>query len=253
MMTYSGLVRFIKGMKWIVTFTRSTLGQKVILGVTGLLLIGFLIVHLLGNLALLNPEKYPFNRYAEFLHSLGTGLLGAEFILVTLFLIHIIFGIIITWENRKARRIGYEVHTKAGPPSRRNIFSSTKIYTGMLILVFLVIHVWQLKFQGPGGDELVKLSGGAKSITAEMPVFLDFYTFVHQYFHRVWNVAFYATIMILLGLHLGHGFWSAFQSLGVSHPKYTPIIYRVGYFLGVAIAAGFFFIPVLIFFRRGGL
>jgi succinate dehydrogenase / fumarate reductase cytochrome b subunit len=253
MMTNSGPVHLITGRSWIVTFTRSTVGQKVVMGITGLLLTGFLIMHLLGNLALLKPDKHPFNRYAEFLHSLGTGLLGAEFILATLFLFHIIFGIIITWENRKARLIGYEEQTWAGPPSRRNISSSTKIYTGMLILVFMVIHVWQLKFRGLGGDELVKLSGGAKSITDGMPMLLDFYTFVHLYFHKAWNVFFYSVIMILLGLHLGHGFWSAFQSLGVSHPKYTPIIYRLGYFLGVVIATGFFFIPILIYLRRGGL
>jgi len=239
-------------MKWFSRFVRSTLGRKVIMGVTGLLLIGFHVVHLLGNLSLLNPDKNPFNKYAEFLRSLGTGLLGAEFLLVTVFLTHIIFGILITWENRKARRSGYEESTKAGSPSKKSIFSTTKIYTGAFILIFLFIHVWQLKFGGTARF-LVNFSGRVKYLSAEMPIIMDFYTFVHRYFAKTWNVVFYSVIMVLLGLHLGHGFWSAFQSLGVNHPKYTPVIYRFGYVLAAALAGGFFFIPLWIYFRGGGI
>ncbi len=218
----------------------STIGKKIFMGLSGLLLCGFIVGHLAGNLALLNPDPEPFNRYAHFLRGLGTALYAAEIILAAVFLVHFLYAVWITWENRKARGTRYEVVTGAGSPSRKTFASTTMIYTGAAIITFLVIHIRQFKFA-----EL------ASYTAADGIVLRDFYSFLHHFFSDPLHVALYIAVMVLLGLHLSHGFWSAFQSLGVSHPVYTPIIYGFGYIFAAALAGGFVLIPLWIFFAGG--
>ena len=89
--------------------------------------------------------------------------------------------------------------------------------------------------------------------TADGRVIRDLYTLVYQFYGNIVNVVLYILIMALLGFHLSHGFWSAFQSLGLNHPRYTPIIYGIALIFGVFMAFGFLVIPAIIFFRGGAL
>ncbi len=219
----------------------STVGKKIYMSVMGLMLSGFLLVHLVGNLTLLSPDKDPFNKYANFLtHGVGNAIYIAELILGSLFLVHLIYGIIVQIGNWMARPIGYRKVTNAGHTSKKTIFSTTMIYSGILIITFLVIHLINFKY--------------GKMITYEIEpgVFIrDLYTVVINYYSTLWNVVFYCVVMLLVGFHLAHGFWSGFQSLGMNGPRFTKFIMTVGYVFAFIVGAGFFLIPLIIFFKGG--
>lgn len=221
----------------------STLGRKFLMGLTGLALFIFVAFHLGENLLLFLPDSGPYNAWAHRLETLGPLLYLAEVILVAFFLIHIVAAIKVTLENRKARPVKYQRLGSAGPPSRKSISSRTMIWTGLVLLAFLVIHIKDFKY-GPGIEQgyVTHVQG------VEMR---DLYKLVHDDFSQGWYAAAYVFVMLLLGFHLRHGFWSAFQSLGVNHPKYTPIIYGFGVLSAILLALGFLVIPVWLFFTGG--
>jgi succinate dehydrogenase / fumarate reductase, cytochrome b subunit len=221
----------------------TSVGKKIFMAVTGLALSGFIVVHLTGNFALLNPDKDPFNKYAHFLLGLGPLLYTAEIILVTIFLIHFIYALVITINNWRAATPGrYKVSRNAGHASKKSMASTTMVYTGILIMTFLVLHLLHFKY----GEVLM--------YTTRDGVFIrDLYTLVYNFFGNVWNVTFYTVIMALLGFHLSHGFWSAFQSLGINGVVFTRLVYGFGYLFAVVMAVGFLFLPLYIFVTSGGL
>jgi len=219
----------------------SSVGKKIYMSILGLLLSSFLVVHLFGNFALLSPDKDTFNKYSHFLtHNLGAVILVAEIFIALFFIFHIVYGIIVTLQNWYARPVGYRMVTNAGHSSKKTIASTTMIYTGLLILIFLVIHLMNFKY-----DQEVMYT------TKDGLYIRDLYATVVQYFSNIWNVLFYDVIMILLGFHLSHGFWSAFQSLGINGPRFTKFIIVFGYFFAVILAFGFFFIPLWVYFTGG--
>lgn len=220
----------------------STVGRKFLLAITGLCLLGFIIVHLIGNLLLLvGPDA--FNAYAHKLISLGPALYVAEGILVAIFLIHMATAIAVTWSNWRARPGGYAKSTNQGDPSRMTFSSRTMIWTGLVLLVFLIVHLITFKY-GPGVKE-----GYVATLDGEQV--RDLYRLVVEWFSNGLYVAYYVISMGLLGFHLRHGFWSAFQSLGGFHPRFTPIAYALGVVAGVVLAVGFLGLPVW-FFLVGG-
>ena len=220
----------------------STVGRKILLAITGLCLLGFIIVHLLGNLLMLvSPDA--FNIYAHKLVSLGPMLYVAEAILLAIFLIHMVTAIAVTWGNWKARPGGYELSKDQGDPSRMTLSSKTMIWTGLVLLVFLIVHLITFKY-GPGVAE-----GYVSEIDGE-PV-RDLHRLVVEWFNNGIYVAYYVISMGLLGFHLRHGFWSAFQSLGGFHPRLTPWIYTLGVVAGIVLAVGFLGLP-LWFYLGGG-
>ena len=224
------------------TSALSTLGKKIIMGLSGMMLSGFIVVHLVGNLTLFYPDKDPFNLYAHFLMSLGGLLYIAEFFLAALFFGHFIYAIMVTWQNWSARPGRYAVVTNQRATSRKSWGSVTMIYTGIIIMVFLVLHLLHFKF------------GAIIMYTTKDGVYIrDLYTLVHQFYGNIWNVIFYMAVMILLGFHLSHGFWSAFQSLGINHPVYTPLLQGLGYLFAVVMALGFLVIPIWSFITGGGV
>jgi succinate dehydrogenase / fumarate reductase cytochrome b subunit len=225
------------------TSALSTLGKKILMGLSGLFLSGFIVVHLIGNIALFYPDKDPFNKYAHFLMSLGGLLYLAELILAALFLGHFIYAIMVTWQNWSSGKPGrYAVVTNQGHPSRKTWASTTMIYTGIIIMVFLVLHLLHFKY------------GPVIMYTTKDGMYIrDLYTLVHQFYGNIWNALFYMVVMVLLGFHLSHGFWSAFQSLGISHPVYTPLLYGLGYLFAIIMGFGFFVIPVWSYFTGGAL
>jgi succinate dehydrogenase / fumarate reductase cytochrome b subunit len=202
----------------------------------------FVIGHLAGNL-LLFVGADAFNAYAHKLISLGVLLYVIEAILVTAFLVHMVTAISVTWNNWKARPDRYKVSAGQGEPSRMTISSKTMIWTGLVLLVFLVVHLITFKY-GPGIEQgyVVELDGE--------PV-RDLYRLVVESYGQVGYTAFYVVCMALLGFHVRHGFWSAIQSLGGFHPKLTPVAYSLGLFAAAVLAAGFIVIPVWFYFAGG--
>lgn len=222
-------------------FSWSSLGKKIYMAVFGLLLSSFLVVHLLGNFALLSPDKDHLNKYSHFLtHNLGTLVLILEIILGLLFVGHFVYGIIVQLGNWSARPTRYKMVRNAGGASKKTIASTTMIYTGLLILIFVVIHLLNFKY----GEEIMYTTKDGQYIR-------DMYATVVTFFGDIWNVVFYEIIMILLGFHLSHGVWSAFQSLGINGPRFMKFIRGFGYLFAVVIAVGFFIIPIWVHITGG--
>jgi succinate dehydrogenase / fumarate reductase cytochrome b subunit len=218
----------------------SSILRKIFMGVSGLMLSGFIVVHLLGNLTLLLPDGgRAFNFYAHTLHSLGTAIYVAEAILAAIFIVHIYQGIRVTYDNWRARRRGYDKVTPSGSPSRQTLASRTMIYTGILIVIFLVKHLIDLKF------------GSYFEITYDGVVMRDLYRTTVDFFQSEVNVILYTVIMLMLGFHLSHGVWSAFQSLGIDGPRFTPLMVTLGMLFAIVMAGGFIVIPVYLYFLGG--
>lgn len=221
----------------------SSLGKKIFMGASGLLLCGFIVIHLIGNLALLNPDRDPFNKYAHFLtQQVGNIIYVAEFLLAVIFIIHFVYAIVIQIGNWWSRPRGYRKVTDQKGNSRKTLGSITMIYTGIVILVFLVFHLIDFKF--------AKLNMYTPhGYDHQIP---DLYAVVYHYFSSFWHVVFYIVVMVLLGYHLSHGFWSAFQSLGLYGQRFTSIAYGFGSAFAVFMALGFVFLPIWIFMITGG-
>lgn len=221
----------------------STLGKKILMAITGIAMVLFLIGHLSGNFLLLSGDPDPYNSYSHFLISLGWGLVAVELVLLAFFLIHVVSAISVVRNNRKSRPNRYHRYQSAGKPSKKNLASSTMIWTGIVLFVFTALHLYTFKY-GPGI---------AEGYTAEIhgQQVRDLYRLVIEVFQNPWYVLWYVGAMIFMGFHLRHGFWSAFQSLGVHHPKYTRLIYTVGVILAIVLGVGFLLIPVWIYFQGG--
>ncbi len=221
----------------------SSVGKKVLMAITGLGMIAFLLVHLAGNLTLLTGDSDRYNAYSHFLLGLGPLLYAFEIGLAALLLVHVVEGVAVWLDKRKARPDGYAESAPAGGPSRMTLSSRTMIWTGLLVLLFTAVHLKTFKF-GPGIESgYVATVHGAKV--------RDLHRLVVEKFQGPGYVAFYVASMVFLGLHLRHGFWSAFQSLGIHHRRFTAWIYGFGVLLAVALAAGYLMIPVWIYFSRG--
>lgn len=219
----------------------STIGKKIVMALTGLFLIVYLIIHLAANLTILTGNPEVLNKYAHTLESLGFLLYIVEAILALGFLIHIISGTMVWWENRKARPVKYSKLRSKGAPSRQTISSRTMFYTGIVVLIFVVLHVKAFKY------------GDIPEMVIDGVAMRDFYTVVITAFQDQWTVIWYVAAMIFLGFHLRHAFWSAFQSLGAMNPRLTPAVYTIGVALAIILAVGFIVIPIWAYFTSGGV
>ena len=217
------------------SFFTSSVGTKFLVGVTGLLLVLYLIVHIIGNLVFfLGPAA--FNTYANTLASLPI-VVPIEIGLLFTFLLHL-YKAVTNWvANRRARPAGYYRRKWGGRPSRKTIASSTMIVSGLILLLFIPIHVAQMKY-GVGYNPTHQSEGA----------FHDLYAIEMAVFSNPFNVAFYCLCMVIVGSHLYHGVHSAFQSLGADHPKYTRWILAGGKAFSVLIGFGFFVIPLFAYF-----
>jgi succinate dehydrogenase / fumarate reductase, cytochrome b subunit len=207
----------------------SSVGTKVLIGLTGLGLFGYLITHILGNvLVFFGPEV--FNGYAATL--MHNPLIPViEIGLLIIFIIHIYKAIAMFVKNQQARPAGYAVKKRAGWPSRKSLASSTMIVSGLWLLIFVVIHVRAFKY---GAEYEVAGSAGVR----------DLYRLEMENFSNPLIVAFYVVSMLIVGSHLWHGVASAFQSLGADSPRYTPKLLVAGKAAAVVIAGGFIAIAV---------
>jgi succinate dehydrogenase / fumarate reductase cytochrome b subunit len=204
-------------------YLRSSIVKKQVMGVTGLMLCGFLLSHLAGN-TLLFVGSDAFNKYA---HALITNPLiyVAEAILASIFLTHIGLAIKLTIENKAARPQNYYIRTATGRGA--TFASSTMPYTGMIILVFLVKHLIDFKF------------GPVYTTTVNGVEMRDIYKTVVLFFQSPVNVAWYVFAMIATGIHVSHGFWSAFQSIGFNHTKYNCTLRIISKLFAVLVTVGY--------------
>ncbi len=217
-------------MSWITDTLNSSIGKKMTMATTGLFLISFLLVHLIGNISLLyNDGGEAFNAYAEFMKH-NPLIQASEVILFLGFTIHIVQGISLILKNRAARSQGYAV-----PNKNPKVSSTSKSMSiiGSLLLVFLIWHLWEFfrhKYFGAPGFDLSQ--------------------HVHHEFRDegALHVPLYLIFMAVVGLHLYHGFQSAFQSLGINHKKYSPIIKNVGTAYSIIVPSLFAAVPVAIYF-----
>jgi succinate dehydrogenase / fumarate reductase, cytochrome b subunit len=218
-------------MSWLTETLSGTLGRKLIMSLTGLFLVSFLIVHLSGNFQLLLDDGgLQFNAYAKFMTT-NPVVKITSYILYTGILLHVIYAIILTIVNKKARPIGYAV---SGGSTNSAWASRNMGVLGTIILIFLVIHLRGFWFEMHWGGIPVDANGNK-----------DLYKVVTAAFSQWWYVAIYVISMAGLGFHLIHGFKSAFQTLGLNHKKYNGLIKNTGVLIAVVIPAAFAAIPVI--------
>lgn len=218
----------------------SSIGRKFVMSLSGIGLVVFVIVHLLGNLTLLIPDGgVAFNKYAYNFEALGPALYVIELGLLAVIAIHIVFGVTVSLKNRAARAKGYDanIQTKGGP-SRLSAASRNMFITGGFLGAFIVAHLLHFRVAKEFVGEKIMVDG------TEMT---DLYSMVVDAFANPIIVAIYVAAAVVLGFHLRHGFWSAFQSLGTMKPEWSNAIYSVGYAIAFALAVGFVGIPVYLF------
>jgi succinate dehydrogenase / fumarate reductase cytochrome b subunit len=211
----------------------SSVGTKLLMGLTGVALSVYMVLHLAGNaLILAGPDL--FNEYSHTLIS-NPLILPIEIGLLAIFLVHIYKAVTMWMTNRAARPVAYRTKALAGHTSRKSVASSTMIGSGLFLLVFVIIHVKQFKF-------------GSWYLVTDSTV-RDLYRTEIEVFQNPFWVIVYVIATLLVGLHLRHGFASAFQSLGVDHPLYTRRLTAVGIVFALLIGVGLAIIPVWVYFR----
>lgn len=209
----------------------SSVGKKIVMALTGLMLVGFLVEHLHGNLKLLeDPSGKAFNDYVAFLQGFGPLLTAAELGLGALFLAHVYLAFRLTLENLQARRQGYAVRARRGGSTAGSL---TMFVSGALILGYLVKHLLDFRF--------------------DPRFFEDPAALVKATLHQPGHALVYVLVAPVLALHLSHGFRSAFQSLGLNHPSWNPLLVGLGRLLAFVFAAGYAAFPLyFLFFWKDG-
>lgn len=228
-------------MTWFTKFLSSSIGKKIVMSLTGIFLMLFLVVHLIGNLQLLKDDGgEAFNTYAYFMtHNPLIKMISYG--LYAFILIHAFQGIAL-WRNNKAARgnVRYAVqHTRSSERASRNM-----AWLGIIIFVFLILHLWQFWLQMKMG-----VLPPVEVEAYDHPV-QNLYLPVAEAYSNIFYVIFYVVCMGVVGMHLWHGFWSAFQTLGINHRRYTPLIKGIGMVYSIGMAVGFAIIPVWMYLAR---
>ena len=212
----------------------SSVGTKLLVGLTGLALFAYLILHLIGNaLVFAGPDL--FNEYAHTLIS-NPLIIPIEIGLAAIFLLHIYKTVRMWIGNRQARPVKYATKAWAGHTSRKSVASSTMIWSGLVVLFFVLVHVKQFKY-------------GAWYQVTDTDV-RDLYRTEIEIFRQPLWVLFYVACTLIVGLHLRHGISSAFQSLGLDHPEYTRRLTMWGIVGAIVIGGGLAFIPIWVYFTH---
>jgi len=219
-------------MNWKHAFT-SSIGKKLVMGITGISLIAFLVVHCYVNALIFVPDGY--HRYEEAAHFLGTNPITrtAEIGLFVGIILHIVQGLMLTFQNRSKRPVAYAAY--AGHKNS-SWYSRSMGLLGTLILLFLVLHLYHFWAPNRYGQ---LMTGKEKNLYAEM----------ENIFSAGWVVLVYVLGCISLAWHLLHGFWSAFQTLGLSTVKYKKIINGVGVAFSIIVPLIFISMPLSFYFE----
>jgi len=230
-------------------FYEAYIGKKLVMALTGVILLGYVVGHLAGNLQIYIPPHiangeyvYQINNYARFLHS-NEGLLWAvRSFLIAAVALHIWSSFLLWLQKRRARPIGYV--KKDDIPSA--YASRTMLWTGPIIAAFVVFHILHLTTGsiGLGFEEpAIGLDGQVQ--------FFAYQNLVHGFRHPAVALA-YIVAIVLLTFHLYHGIWSMFQSVGISHPRLTAALKHVAHWGAILIAAGYISIPIAVLTRVVG-
>jgi len=225
-------------MKWFINFLTSSIGKKLIMSLTGLFLILFLVTHLIGNLQLLYDDGgEAFNVYAKFMTS-NPLIKMISYGLYFFILLHTVQGLLLWAVNKSKKGSTYVVKTK----DNSSWASNNMALLGTLVLFFLFIHM---------GDFWLKMKmGQLDMVTYDGNEVKDLYARVNLAFKELWIVIAYLIGLIALGFHLSHGFASAFQTLGLNHKKYTPIINFLGMAYAILVPLAFAIIPLYVYFKN---
>ncbi|OHB86034.1 MAG: succinate dehydrogenase [Planctomycetes bacterium RIFCSPHIGHO2_02_FULL_40_12] len=211
-------------MNWFIYTLRSSIGKKLIMALTGLVFCIFLIGHLAGNL-IIYAGKDAFNSYAGRLHALGPVIILTEIGLLFFAVAHVFIGSCLFYENFRARPGRYLVKKNAGG---RTIGSGTMPYTGFFILIFIIFHLIDFHFADKTDQTI--------------------YQIVLETFSNPGYAFFYIVSMIIVSIHVSHGFWSAFQTLGVDNSEYMSLLRVIGIIFSMAVGFGFGLLPIYISF-----
>jgi len=219
-------------MSWVTHFAKSSVGAKFVMGLTGFILFGFVLVHMLGNLQIfLGPDA--INSYAAFLKSNGELLWPARMVLLVAVLLHIWSGVRLTTLNKAARPQAYQVKKW-----RKATFTSrTMFWSGITLLAFIVYHLlhFTLGVAHPEFSQLTDLQGRH-----------DVYAMMVHSFQVPGISASYIIAMLSLGLHLNHGASSMFQSLGLNSSKYNCMLRAIGPVFSIVIVLGNISMPIAV-------
>ena len=209
-------------MNWLLRNFVLSIGKKIIMAVTGLIFCLFLTIHLLGNLIIYGGMN-SFNSYSDYLHAFGVLVTAAEIGLLACALFHIFFAALLYVENLRARPIGYVMKKGAGG---QTISSRIVPYTGLYILVFVTIHLLRFTFRDRSAQSVFEVVSG----TFQDPGYVVFYIFS----------------VIVVAFHVKHGLWSACQTMGANHPKYTPAIKGISLLFSLLVGVSLGSIPLFI-------
>jgi succinate dehydrogenase / fumarate reductase cytochrome b subunit len=215
-------------MNWVMRTVSTSVGKKQLMAVTGLLFLLFLATHLLGNLSIYGGPA-AFIDYAAHLHALGNLLVVAEVGMAVALIIHVITAVMLFFENRRARPVKYAVDKGGGG---RTFSSQTMPYTGLLILAFIGVHL--ATFSHHIVDQSTR----------------NIFQIAVAVFSRKVYLAIYLLAMVIVALHVRHGLWSAFQTVGANHPKYMPFIQSLSMVFAVLVAMGFGSLPLVVLWMR---
>jgi succinate dehydrogenase / fumarate reductase, cytochrome b subunit len=209
-------------------FYRAAIGKKIVMGVTGLIGIGFVILHMSGNLlAFRGPDA--INAYSHFLASTGELLWILRIVLIVAVILHVVAAYQLTMQNRAARPYCY-VNRE---PQVSTWAARTMRWGGVLLLIFIVLHI--MHFTNPGWRP--------EGVFDKR----DVYTSIVLSFRIWWITLFYVTAMIALGFHLYHGAWSSVRSLGAAQPTQRPLHRTVALAIAIIVWLGFTSVPVAVF------
>lgn len=220
-------------MAWLNAFLNSSIGQKVVVALTGLFLCTFLVVHMVGNLQLIWGTAEKFNVYT-YAMTHNKVIKVVSYLTYASIVLHAVMAIAVNRRNAGARPVAYASKGKNSSWSSRNM-----VFLGVVILVYIVVHLYNFWFQLKFGE--------VGTVIIEGKHYKDLYPVVINAFQVPWLVALYVVSMAALSFHLIHGFQSGFQTVGVSHHKYTPIIKNIGIWVfGVLIPLGFAAVPIAV-------
>ncbi len=218
---------------WPVQFWQSAVGKKWLMALSGVALWGFVFVHMIGNLKLYLGEK-DYNEYGESLRTLLHPIMPNHVVLwimriglIGAFVIHIVAAASLTQMNRRSRPVGYQ---STRDYISANFASRSMRITGVIILAYLIFHLFDLSWTGTGATYVRG----------------DVYDNVVGSLQRPWSAAAYAIANIALGIHLFHGTWSMFQSMGLNNPRYNSIRRAIAFGMSTVVAVANLTFPILV-------
>lgn len=213
---------------------QSSVGRKIIMALTGIVLIAFICVHLLGNSSIFIGAD-ALNAYAQQLHGLGPIVWIFRLVMLFVFVVHIIFGIQLSLENSAAKP-EKNVQIKR---LRTGFAAQTMVISGLVLLAFVVYHILHFTVRVPGMG-FYEMNPSTHMVNV--------YTMVVNSFHQVFTVLLYVVGMIFLALHVSHGFQSFWQSLGANNDRTLPAFVSISKVFAVIVLLGYCSIPLLIIF-----